>query len=145
MGTSYWPLFLIIGSNVCYHLSSRFASRTANPFAALVAAYLVGAAGALALYFATERTGLGSLVAQAKELNGANLLLGLAIIGLEGGFLYLYRAGWSVSVGPILSYTGLAVALLAIGALFLGEHVGWRQVFGVALCLAGIALVTPKA
>ena len=144
MGTSYWPLFLIIGSNVCYHLSSRCASRTASPFAALVAAYLVGAAGALALYFATERSGFGSLVSQARLLNWANLLLGLAIIGLEGGFLYLYRAGWSVSVGPVLSYTGLAVALLVVGALIFGEHVGWRQVFGVALCLAGIALVTAK-
>jgi drug/metabolite transporter (DMT)-like permease len=37
------------------------------------------------------------------------------------------------------------VLLLLIGALFLGEHVGWRQVLGVALCLAGIALVTSKA
>ena len=144
MGTSYWPLFLIIGSNVCYHLSSRFASRTANPFAALVVAYLVGAAGALGLYLATERSGLHSLGTQVRELNWANYLLGLAIIGLEGGFLYLYRCGWSVSVGPILSYTGLAVALLLVGALLFHEHVGWRQIAGTALCLAGIALVSSR-
>lgn len=144
MGTSTWPLFLIIASNVCYHLSSRCASRTANPFAALVAAYLVGAAGALVLYFATERTGFHSLAVQARELNWANFALGFAIIGLEGGFLWLYRCGWSVSVGPILSYTGLAVALLLLGALLFHEHVGWRQIAGTALCLAGIALVTSR-
>ena len=38
----------------------------------------------------------------------------------------------------------VAVLLLLIGALFLGEHVGWKQIAGVALCLAGIALVTSK-
>lgn len=81
MGNSPWPLFLIVASNVCYHLSSRCASRSANPFAALVAAYLVGMAGALALYFATERTGLHGLLAQTRELNWANNALGLAIIG----------------------------------------------------------------
>ena len=144
MGTSYWPLGLIICSNVCYHLSSRCASRTVNPFAALVVAYLVGAAGALALYLATERSGLHSLATQVRELNWANYLLGLAIIGLEGGFLYLYRCGWSVSVGPILSYTGLAVALLLVGALLFHEHVGWRQIAGTVLCLGGIALVSSR-
>ena len=144
MGTSYWPLALIICSNVCYHLSSRCASRTANPFAALVAAYLVGAVGALVLFFATERAGFQSLLAQGRELNRANFVLGLAIIGLEGGFLWLYRCGWSVSVGPILSYTGLAVALLLVGSLLFHEHVGWRQIAGTALCLVGIALVSSR-
>ena len=67
-----------------------------------------------------------------------------ATIGLEGGFLCLYRAGWSASVGPIVTYSAVAVLLLLIGALFLSEHVGWRQILGVALCLAGIALVTSK-
>ena len=144
MGASYWPLALIICSNVCYHLSSRCASRTANPFAALVAAYLVGAVGALVLFFATERAGFQSLLAQGRELNRANFVLGLAIIGLEGGFLWLYRCGWSVSVGPILSYTGLAVALLLVGSLLFHEHVGWRQIAGTALCLVGIALVSSR-
>ena len=104
----------------------------------------MGAAGALALYFATERTGLHSLAAQFREMNWANFALGFAIIGLEGGFLWLYRCGWSVSVGPILSYTGLAVALLLLGAVLFREHVGWRQIAGTALCLAGIALVTSR-
>ena len=27
---------------------------------------------------------------------------------------------------------------------FLGEYVGWKQIAGVALCLAGIALVTSR-
>ena len=56
----------------------------------------------------------------------------------------LYRAGWSASVGPIVTYSAVAVLLLLIGALFLGEHLAWKQIAGVVLCLAGITLVTSK-
>ena len=141
MGNAIWPLFLIVGSNLAYHLASRGAAKSVNPFAALVVAYAIAAVASLTLFFATGR---GALGAQVRSLNWANYALGFAIIGLEGGFLCLYRAGWSASVGPIVTYSAVAVLLLLVGALFLGEHVGWKQVAGVALCLAGIALVTSK-
>ena len=140
MGNAIWPLFLIVGSNIAYQLSSRGAAKDVNPFAALVAAYAIAAAASLALFLATAKG--APLAGQIRGLNWANGLLGLAIVGLEGGFLCLYRHGWSASVGPVVSYAAVAVLLLVIGAAFLGEHVGWRQVLGVALCLAGIALVT---
>ena len=142
MGNAIWPLFLIVGSNIVYQLSSRGAAKGVNPFAALVVAYAIATVASLGLFFATAKG--SALAAQVRELNWANYALGLAIIGLEGGFLCLYRAGWSASVGPIVTYSAVAVLLLLIGALFLGEHVGWKQIAGVALCLVGIALVTSR-
>lgn len=143
MGHSVWPLFLIVGSNLVYQLSSRGAAKGVNPFAALVVAYGIAGVASLAMLLVTTRG--AEIVPQLRSLNIANYLLGLAIIGLEGGFLCLYRAGWSASVGPIVTYSAVAVLLLLVGALFLGESVGWRQILGVALCLAGIALVTSKS
>ena len=142
MGNAIWPLFLIVGSNIVYQLSARGAAKGVNPFAALVVAYAIATVASLALFLATAKG--SALAAQVRELNWANYALGLAIIGLEGGFLCLYRAGWSASVGPIVTYSAVAMLLLLIGALFLGEHVGWKQIAGVALCLAGIALVTSR-
>lgn len=111
-----------------------------NPFAALIVAYTIATAASLVLFLATAKG--ASLAAEVRGMNWGNYLLGLAIIGLEGGFLCLYRHGWSASVGPIVTYAAVAVLLLVIGAVFLGEHVGWRQILGVALCLCGIALLT---
>ena len=142
MGNAIWPLFLIVGSNIVYQLSSRGAAKGVNPFAALVVAYAIATVASLGLFLATAKG--SALATQVRELNWANYALGLAIIGLEGGFLCLYRAGWSASVGPIVTYSAVAVLLLLIGAFFLGEHIGWKQVAGVVLCLAGIALVTSK-
>ena len=143
MGTSWWPLFLIIGSNLVYQSSSRCASKDAQPFAALAVVYTIAAIGSL-LFFAITGRESGSLLTNIRALNWANYLLGLAIIGLEGGFLYLYRNGWSVSVGPICSYCGVAIGLLILGALCFHEHITLKQILGTILCLGGIALISLK-
>ena len=143
MGHSYWPLCLLIASNLLYQSCAKCSSRTAHPFVILTVVYLIAAAGSLALFLLLGRDA-DSLAHQLRELNCANYLLGLAIIGLEGGFLYLYRTGWNVSVGPICSYTGVALGLLVLGALCFGEHITLRQVAGTLLALGGIALISWK-
>lgn len=143
MGTSWWPLFLIIGSNLVYQSSSRCASKDAQPFAALAVVYTIAAIGSLIFFGITGRES-GSLLTNIRALNWANYLLGLAIIGLEGGFLYLYRSGWSVSVGPICTYCGVAIGLLILGALCFHEHITLKQILGTILCLGGIALISLK-
>ena len=143
MGHSYWPLCLLIASNLLYQSCAKCSSRTAHPFVILTVVYLIAAAGSLALFLLLGRDA-DSLAHQLRELNWANYLLGLAIIGLEGGFLYLYRTGWNVSVGPICSYTGVALGLLVLGALCFGAHITLRQVAGTLLALGGIALISWK-
>ena len=143
MGHSYWPLCLLIASNLLYQSCAKCSSRTAHPFVILTVVYLIAPAGPLALFLLPARDA-DSLAHQLRELNWANYLLGLAIIGLEGGFLYLYRTGWNVSVGPICSYTGVALGLLVLGALCFGEHITLRQVAGTLLALGGIALISWK-
>ncbi len=140
MGTSIWPLLLIIGSNLVYQSCSKSSSRDANAFAILVIVYGIATIASLALFLILGR-GSGSLLANVRTMNWANYLMGLAIIGLEGGFIYLYRCGWSLSVGPICSYSGVAIGLLAIGAFFYGEHITLKHVIGMLMCLGGIALM----
>ncbi len=142
MGSSLWPLFLIIGSNLVYQSCSRCASKDVQPFAALTVVYAIAATASLLLSMLLEHG--GPFTANLRSLNWANYLLGLAIIGLEGGFLYLYRTGWNVSVGPICSYCGVAIGLLVVGALFFHEQITLRQLAGTLLCLGGIALVSWK-
>ena len=144
MGTSIWPLFLLIGSNLVYQTCSKCSSRDANPFAILTVVYIIAALGSFAMFLCCGKGG-GTIVENIRAMNWANYVLGLSIIGLEGGFLYLYRTGWNVSVGPICSYTGVAIGLLFIGFLFFNEQITWRQIVGTFLCLGGIALISFKS
>lgn len=142
MGHALWPLLLIIGSNLVYQSCSKSSAPGANPWAALTIVYIIATLASFSVFLLTGRG--ASFVENVKAMNLANYLMGVAIIGLEGGFLYLYRTGWSISVGPIMTYTGVALGLLLVGMFFYGEHITLRQVLGTLLCLGGIALVSLK-
>ena len=84
MGNAIWPLFLIVGSNIAYQLSSRGAAKDVTPFAALVVAYTIATIASLALFLATAK-GV-SLAAEARALNWGNYVLGRVRVGRHLGF-----------------------------------------------------------
>lgn len=71
-------------------------------------------------------------------------VLGLAIVGLEAGYVFLYRAGWKVSSGALTANICLAVALLIIGYLLYKETITIKQLAGVVVCGVGLFLINGK-
>lgn len=139
MWNMLWPLLLIVGSNCFYHICAKSMPAEVNPFASLTVTYLVGALlSALLFLFSAGFSRVGTELAKT---NWTALVLGIAIVGLEAGFVFLYRAGWKVSSGALVANICLAVALLFIGWLLYKENISPRQLLGVALCCAGLLLV----
>ena len=68
--------------------------------------------------------------------------LGLAIVGLEFGFLCVCRAGWKISTGNLTASITLSCVLLAVGVLLYGETLTLRQITGMAVCGLGLFLMT---
>ena len=60
---------------------------------------------------------------------------------LEVGWIYMYRAGWKVSVGSLVANIGLACTLLLIGVLFYKEVLTLRQLAGILLCMGSLFLL----
>jgi uncharacterized membrane protein len=139
MWSFIWPLVLIVISNVVYHVVAKQTPSGANTFLSLTVTYLVGAAVALIGYFVTSPT--KSIAQNFSQLNWTSYVLGLAIVGLETGFIYLYRAGWKVSIGPLVANTIVAAAMIVIGLLFYKEGLSLKQIIGIALCIGGLVLV----
>ena len=133
-----WPIALAVLSNVAYHICAKSAPQGMDPFASLTVTYLVGAAASTALYFAL---GGHNLVKEYARLNWAPVVLGVVIVGLEVGFMFAYRAGWQVSTAAIVQSAFLAVMLIAVGRLAYGEALTWNKLVGVAICLAGLAVI----
>lgn len=79
-----------------------------------------------------------------KHLNYSSILLGFAIIGLETGYIYLYRAGWKISEGSLVVNIALAVVLVIIGVFFYKEHMSFTKIFGIILCVAGLFFINVK-
>ena len=74
-------------------------------------------------------------------INWAPFVMGLAIVGLEVGAIFMYKAGWEVSIGNIVQAIFVAIALLIVGVLVYKEVLTATKVAGIAACLLGIFLL----
>lgn len=142
MWSYIWPIALAILSNIFYHICSKSSPESVDPFATLTVTYLVGAVTSLILYYAIGNR--GNILSEYKQLNWAPFVLGLVIVGLEVGFIYAYRNGWSVSTASVVQSAFLAVALLFVGYFFFHESLSWNKVVGMVVCLVGLVLINLK-
>ncbi len=135
----YWPMALLVLSNTFYHICAKSTPENVNPFASLIVTYLVGAAVSVAMFYLLNRD--GNLLDEAGKINWTSFVLGIAIVGLECGYLYLYKAGWAVSTGQIMQSALLAVVLLIVGRMLFREAITIKKLIGAAVCLAGLYLL----
>lgn len=130
-----WPLLLVIAANTFYHICSKSLPQNANPFISLFVTYTVGAILSLLIYFFGENP---AIINDMKKLNWTSILLGLSIIGLEFGYIKVYRAGWNVITGSLVANIGLAVVLVFVGVLLYKETITLNRLIGIVLCCVGI-------
>ena len=133
------PIVLIVASNVVYNVCQKSTPQSANPFSALLITYLTAAILTLiaSTFYKTDKGFLQSF----NELNWTSVALGVAIVGLELGYLMAYRAGWNISVGSLVANILLAIMLIPIGILFYKEGFALTQIVGVAFCIVGLILI----
>jgi drug/metabolite transporter (DMT)-like permease len=138
----YFPILLVILANTCYHLFQKSTPMTANPIAALMVTYFVAFVVSTVSFFIFAPD--TNLIESLRDTNWASILLGFAVVGLEMGFLIVYRLGWNISVAGLLSNTVVALLLIPIGVLFYKEKVSTTTISGVVLCIIGLILITKK-
>lgn len=133
------PVLVIISSNILYNITTKSTPGKVNPFFSLLLTYLVAAGASLALFLVTDPT--RNVSQQLGMVNWTAYVLAACIVGLEVGYILLYRAGWDISIGSLVCNIGLAVALIVIGALFFGERITLNHFIGIVLCLAGLVFI----
>ena len=135
-------LLLAIVTTVGYHLVMKLTPAAVNPFLSLAASYTLGAAVFLACYaLAPDAPPLREAL---KPLNWTVFGLVVAVVGLDVGFLMLYRTGFDVSLGQILTQSGAALILLVAGVALFKEKISAANLAGVALCVVGFWLINRK-
>ncbi|GFI61784.1 hypothetical protein IMSAG049_00953 [Clostridiales bacterium] len=137
-----WPMCLIILSNVFYNLITKSTPADVNPYLSLCITYSVGAAISLLIY--NVSAGTASISSDFHRANWTSYLLGLAIVGLEAGYIYLYRAGWEISRGSLTANISLAIILFIIGIVVYKDGFSTKQLAGMVLCVIGIFLLNSK-
>jgi drug/metabolite transporter (DMT)-like permease len=135
-------LSLAIVATVAYHVVIKLTPAGANPLLSLMLTY--GAVAVLlggALVLAPGEFGWRE---EVRHVNWTAIALALAIIGLDLGFILLYRSGFEVSLGALVTQSAAAMLLVGIGVLVFREKMSLANGLGIALCLAGLWLVNRR-
>ena len=111
-----------------------------DPMASLMVTYLAASVVSFAIYF-FQSLGKESFLRGVLSVNLSAIGLGLAIVGIEVGTLFMYRAGWAVNVAFVVANSLIVVALMLTGFLLYKEKLTLRQLIGVGISLAGILCI----
>lgn len=135
-------LVLAIVCTVGYHLVLKLTPAGASPLLSLLVTY-----GLVTLLFGALlllSPGGFEWRQELRQLNWTALALALVIVGLDLGFLFLYRSGYEVSLGALVTQSAAALVLLGIGVAVFREQLTAANAAGLVLCLAGLWLVNRK-
>ena len=137
----YLPILLSAFSGVVYQICSKSSPKDLDPLASLTITYVIAAVAAGLMYCIFHK-GAGNLPKEYAHLNWTAYILGIAVIGIDLGNRYMYRAGWSVGTGYLVNSVVLSIALLVVGFLIYKETITWNKAIGVVLCLAGVGFIS---
>ncbi len=137
-----FSIVIIVISNLVYHISQKSTPEKLNPFLTLFITYIVATiiTGLLLIFVKPDKGFSNSL----KDVKWTAFALGVAIVGLEVGYLIAYRSGWNISLCSLVSNTTVALLLIPIGFLFYGEHIPPLKMIGIILSITGLVFIYLK-
>ena len=138
------PLFfvsmlLVVAANVLYHWGQKSVPAEVPLLASLAQTFAT--ALLLTLLALPWLAGAPPAAGITAWLNWKSIAVGLAIFGVEIGFLLAYRSGWPLNSAALTAGALLAILLVPFGALLFHEAWTLAKTAGLLLCLAGIWLL----
>lgn len=140
MFSTWWPLLLVVLSSVGYQVGLKEVSGVGDPMISLLVTYLAASVVSFVIYF-FQSLGKESFLRGVLSVNLSAIGLGLAIVGIEVGTLFMYRAGWAVNVAFVVANSLIVAALMLTGFLLYKEKLTLRQLIGVGISLVGILCI----
>ena len=135
-----WPLIIVVGSNIIYNICTKSTPSNVNAFGTLAITYIIGALVSFLIFIYMVKP--ENVLTELSNINWTSIALGIAIVGLEVGYIYMYRAGWKISTGSLVANICLACSLLIVGVLLYKEHISITQILGIIVCSVGLILIT---
>jgi multidrug transporter EmrE-like cation transporter len=135
-------LSVAIACTVGYHLVLKLTPAGVNPLLSLMVTYAL----VTVLFGALLAASPGGFEwrQEARQINWTAIALAVAIVGLDLAFLFLYRSGFEVSLGALVTQSSAAMLLLVVGVAVFREKLSLANAAGMVLCLAGLWLVNRR-
>jgi len=135
-------LSVAIACTVGYHLVLKLTPAGVNPLLSLLVTYALVTVLFGALLVASP--GGFEWRQETRQLNWTAIALAVAIVGLDLAFLFIYRSGFEVSLGALVTQSSAAMLLLVVGVAVFREKLSVANSAGIVLCLVGLWLVNRR-
>ena len=110
-----------------------------NPVVSVIGSYIVVLVLGFALLpFFRAQGGLGQHV---RQLNWVQVAIAVSILLIELGFLLMYRYGWNLSTGNLVTGVFVNLVLLGLAVTMLGEKLNLVNGIGIVICIVGVTLI----
>ncbi len=132
---------IAIASVALYQIFIKAIPAEINPFIALITFY------STALIFTLIAAKFAPIATPQSSLSGfswAAVAVGIAIVGIELGYLLMYRSGWHLAAAPLIVMGGTAVLLVPIGVFALRQPWSAKYSVGILFCMCGLYLLSPR-
>ena len=136
----YISAFLAILGAVGYQYFVKQIPESINPIVSIFGIYIAALVLGLVLLplFPPE----GGLLKHIRKLNWTQFAVAGSVILLELGFLLMYRHGWNLSIGNLVTGVFVNFILVGLGVWLLGEKVNLINGIGMFLSIIGVALIS---
>ena len=139
MWTMFYPISIIVISNIFYNICAKSTPNGVNAFASLTITYLIAAIVSFATFLFSSKG--KNIFTELEKTNWTTFVLGIVIVGLELGYILAYRNGWSMNTASVTANITLAVALIFVSFVFYKETITIKQIAGIVLCGGGLVLI----
>jgi drug/metabolite transporter (DMT)-like permease len=138
----YFSIILAVCSSAFYHFTAKSMPSNVSFTVSLLVTYAIAFVVILLTFpFFPIPEGL---TAELKKLNWASIGLAIAVVGIEFGFLLMYRSGWNLGISAVLVTVIASLILVPIAVLVFKDKISWVNVLGIFVCLAGLVMLNWK-
>ena len=138
----YFSITLAILSSALYHFVAKSTPLNVNFTVSLLATYAVAFVVVLFTFvFFPIKNGLAF---ELKQLNWASIGLAIAIVGIEFGFLLVYRSGWNLGIAAVLTNVVASLILLPVAIFLFKDKITWVNIAGIIVCFIGLIMLNWK-
>ena len=138
----YFSIILAICSSALYHFVAKSTPANVNFTVSLLITY--GVAFIVTLFTFVFFPVQDGMTAELKKLNWASIGLAIAIVGIEFGFLLVYRSGWNLGIAAVLTNVIASLILVPVTIFVFKDKISWVNVAGILVCLAGLVMLNWK-
>lgn len=138
----YFSITLAILSSALYHFVAKSTPANVNFTVSLLVTYTIAFVITLMTFFFFPIE--NGITAEIKKLNWASMGLAIAIVGIEFGFLLVYRSGWNLGIAAVLTNVVASLILVPVAIFVFKDKLSWVNVMGILICLVGLVMLNWK-